>query len=52
MKVGPIVIEMPSSLETDRLLLRVPFLSGDERVVNKAIRESIAELSKWLPFAQ
>ncbi len=52
MKVGPIVIEMPSSLETDRLLLRVPFLSGDGRVVNKAIRESIAELSKWLPFAQ
>lgn len=52
MKVGPIVIEMPSSLETDRLLLRVPFLSGDGRVVNKAIRESIGELSKWLPFAQ
>ncbi|MEC2056453.1 GNAT family N-acetyltransferase [Peribacillus psychrosaccharolyticus] len=50
--MGPIVIEMPSSLETDRLLLRVPFLSGDGRVVNKAIRESIAELSKWLPFAQ
>ncbi|MGG3943933.1 GNAT family N-acetyltransferase [Peribacillus psychrosaccharolyticus] len=50
--MGPIVIEIPSSLETDRLLLRVPFLSGDGRVVNKAIRESIAELSKWLPFAQ
>lgn len=50
--VSPKVIEIPSSLETERLLLRVPFLSGDGRVVNEAIKESITELSKWLPFAQ
>lgn len=52
MKVNPIVNEIPSSLETERLILRIPFLSGDGRVVNEAIRESITELSKWLPFAQ
>jgi len=48
----PKLFEVTSSLETERLLLRVPFLSGDGSVVNEAIKESSNELSKWLPFAQ
>lgn len=48
----PILVEIPNSIETERLILRVPQLSGDESVVNEAIRNSIQELSMWLPFAQ
>lgn len=49
--MNPILLEIPSKLETERLILRMA-LSGDGRVVNEAIKASINELSPWLPFAQ
>ncbi|WP_409305936.1 GNAT family N-acetyltransferase [Peribacillus sp. SCS-155] len=49
--MNPSLLELPASVETQRLLLRMP-LVGDGKVVNKAIRESIRELKPWLPFVQ
>ncbi|WP_226674842.1 GNAT family N-acetyltransferase [Mesobacillus jeotgali] len=48
----PILIEIPSQLETERLLLRAPNRTGDGSIVNQAIRDSFNELKAWLPFAQ
>lgn len=48
----PILVDIPSHLETERLSLRAPLQSGDGIVVNKAIKESFNELNAWLPFAQ
>lgn len=50
--MNPILLEVATSIETERLILRVPSYSGDGQVVNEAIRSSINELSTWLPFAQ
>ena len=44
--------DVTDMIETERLLMRVPALSGDGPIVNQAIRESINELKEWLPFAQ
>lgn len=49
--MNSILINVPSILKTDRLLLRMPY-PGDGQVVNDAIRASHAELSPWLKFAQ
>ncbi|WP_091773070.1 GNAT family N-acetyltransferase [Piscibacillus halophilus] len=49
--MNPILIDVPSKLETERLLLRAPE-SGDGVEVNSAIRYSIEELREWLVFAQ
>ncbi len=46
-----ILIDVPKSIETDRLLLRMP-LPGDGTVVNEAIKASFTELKPWLGFAQ
>ncbi len=48
----PILIDIPSSIETERLLLRAPNRMGDGSIVNQAIRDSFNELKAWLPFAQ
>lgn len=48
---NPILLDIPESFETDRLLIRAPFF-GDGAAVNEAIRESIDELRKWMPWAQ
>jgi RimJ/RimL family protein N-acetyltransferase len=48
---NPILLEIPESFETDRLLIRAP-LFGDGALVNEAIRESIDELRPWMPWAQ
>jgi ribosomal-protein-serine acetyltransferase len=48
----PILFDIPSQLETERLLLRAPHCTGDGSIVNQAIRESYEELKAWLPFAQ
>jgi ribosomal-protein-serine acetyltransferase len=50
--VDPILLDVPSQLETERLILRAPLPAGDGRVVNEAIKESYSELKAWLPFAQ
>lgn len=41
---------LPQSLETPRLILRIPELS-DAPLLNAAIEESFAELSAWMPWA-
>ena len=45
-------MDIPSQLETERLLLRAPLLRGDGQIVNKAIKDSFKELKPWMPFAQ
>jgi RimJ/RimL family protein N-acetyltransferase len=42
---------VPDQFETERLLIRAP-QPGDGRAVNDAIRESIAELRPWMPWAK
>jgi RimJ/RimL family protein N-acetyltransferase len=49
--LNPVMLEVPDNIETERLILRMP-LPGDGRVVNEAIKASIAELKPWLGFAQ
>lgn len=45
-------VEMPRELYTDRLILRAPIGAEDGAIVNRAVKESINELKRWLPFAQ
>jgi ribosomal-protein-serine acetyltransferase len=47
-----ILLDIPTQLETERLILRAPNVTGDGSIVNQAIRESFNELKAWLPFAQ
>lgn len=47
----PILRDFPDFIETERLLIRAP-RPGDGTVVNKATRETIAELQPWMPWAQ
>ncbi|TFB21833.1 N-acetyltransferase [Filobacillus milosensis] len=49
--MNPILLDIPTELETERLLLRAP-RPGDGEVVNQAVRQSINELKEWLVFAQ
>ncbi len=46
----PILIDLPSEITTERLLLRVP-RAGDGPRVNAAVVESAAELAPWMPWA-
>lgn len=50
--MNSILFEVPSELQTERLILRAPSYSGDGVAVNKAVKDSIQELRQWLPFAQ
>jgi RimJ/RimL family protein N-acetyltransferase len=47
----PILINIPSVIETERLLLRHP-QADDGRIVNEAIHESFAMLEPWMPWAR
>ncbi|MFD2115170.1 GNAT family N-acetyltransferase [Paenibacillus yanchengensis] len=47
----PILLDIPESFESERLIIRAP-LWGDGRLVNEAVTESIAELQPWMPWAQ
>jgi len=47
----PIMLPVPESFESERLLIRAP-LWGDGAAVNEAVRESIEELRPWMPWAQ
>jgi RimJ/RimL family protein N-acetyltransferase len=44
----PILMDFPESFETERLLIRSP-LPGDGPELHAAVRESIEELTPWMP---
>jgi RimJ/RimL family protein N-acetyltransferase len=46
---NPILLDVPTAFETERLLIRAPQI-GEGAALNEAIRESIEELSPWLPW--
>ena len=46
----PILLDLPDSFETERLLIRV-HKAGDGPAVNAALVESIHNLKQWLPMA-
>ncbi len=46
----PIMIDVPSEMETERLLMRCPRFGDGERV-NAAVRESAGEVGRWMPWA-
>jgi RimJ/RimL family protein N-acetyltransferase len=48
--MDPILLEIPTELTTERLLLRMPRPRDGERV-NAAVRDSAAELARWMPWA-
>ncbi len=45
----PILLDFPESFETERLLIRCP-LPGDGHELHAAVRESIDELTHWMPW--
>lgn len=47
----PLLIEVPETLETERLLLAAP-QPGIGPLMSVAIAESIGQLSPWMPWAQ
>ncbi|MGM7702375.1 GNAT family N-acetyltransferase [Pseudalkalibacillus sp. Hm43] len=49
--MNPILREIETTLETERLILRMP-KCGDGTAVNAAILASLKELKPWLPFVQ
>ena len=49
--MNPILLDIPESFDTARLTIRCPRL-GDGAELNRAIRESWAELQAWMPFAK
>jgi len=50
MAAEPIMLDVPDEIETERLLMRVP-RAGDGPRVNAAVRESIDEVGRWMPWA-
>lgn len=49
--MDPILIPVPESFESSRLQIR-SVLWGDGAAVHEAVRQSAAELSPWMPWAQ
>ncbi|MDT8305571.1 MAG: GNAT family N-acetyltransferase [Anaerolineae bacterium] len=49
--MNPILRDFPEQFETERLLIRAP-RPGDGAELNRAVRESWAELQAWMPWAQ
>ncbi|WP_312886630.1 GNAT family N-acetyltransferase [Paenibacillus foliorum] len=49
-ELNPILLSIPESFETDRLIIRAP-LWEDGAAVNEAIKESIEQLRPWMPWA-
>jgi RimJ/RimL family protein N-acetyltransferase len=47
---GAILLDIPDSFETERLIIRAP-RPGIGAIVNAGIRESIHELQPWMPWA-
>jgi RimJ/RimL family protein N-acetyltransferase len=48
--INPILLDIPDSFETDRLLIRVP-RPGDGPALNEAVLETIDDLRPWMPWA-
>src|SRR5829696_4895557 len=48
--MDPLLLEIPETIHTARLILRAP-RAGDGPMINEAVRESIAELVPWMPWA-
>ena len=46
----PLLLDIPETLETPRLVLRPP-RPGDGPLVNAAVLESLPELQPWMPWA-
>lgn len=46
----PLLLDVPETLPTPRLILRRP-CPGDGELVNAAVLESLAELKPWMPWA-
>lgn len=49
--MAPALLAIPEQIETERLLLRCP-RPGDGIFVNEALRESWADLQRWMNWAQ
>jgi RimJ/RimL family protein N-acetyltransferase len=47
----PLLIHVPERIETPRLIMRCP-TGADATAVNAAVRESLAELRPYMPWAQ
>jgi len=47
--MNPILLNIPDSFETERLLIRCP-RAGDGAEVNAAVRETVEELRPWMPW--
>jgi RimJ/RimL family protein N-acetyltransferase len=47
----PILLDLPFPIRTPRLLIRPP-QTGDGRGLNEAVRESVGDLSPWMPWAR
>lgn len=50
-KTKPILIDLPTSIETPRLLLRPPHI-GEGTLLNAAVIESFEMLHKFMPWAK
>ena len=48
--LDPILLDLPTPVYTNRLLLRPP-KAGDGKLVNTAIKASFEELHKWMHWA-
>jgi RimJ/RimL family protein N-acetyltransferase len=48
--MNPILFDIPNELSSDRLRLRVP-RPGDGVIVYPNVRQSLAELKQWMPWA-
>jgi RimJ/RimL family protein N-acetyltransferase len=48
--MDPLMIDVPSEILSERLMLRVP-RAGDGKLVYLAVRNSLAELKPWMPWA-
>ena len=46
----PIMMDVPPQMETERLVMRPP-QPGDGAAINAVVRESIAEVARWMPWA-
>ncbi|MFC5451213.1 GNAT family N-acetyltransferase [Paenibacillus aestuarii] len=49
-EIDPIMYSIPESFESNRLLIRAPLWNDGEKV-NVAVKESMAELRPWMPWA-
>ncbi|MGD0387734.1 MAG: GNAT family N-acetyltransferase [Tepidisphaeraceae bacterium] len=48
--INPLLLEIPTELNGDRLTLRVP-RAGDGAVAYPSVRDSLPELKQWMPWA-